>query len=91
MFRHFNRFLVCFLIAGILIIAPLTTAHSVCGDSNGDEMVDVLDVVYLIQYCYKNGPLPWEPDTAEADGYEFINLRDIVYLINQRRSADSWC
>jgi hypothetical protein len=82
MFSYFNRFMVCLLIAALFIITPFTTANSTCGDSNGDELVDISDFVYLIQYCYKNGPDPWEPDTAEADGCEFLNIRDIVYLSN---------
>jgi hypothetical protein len=28
------------------------------GDANGDEIVDVGDVVHLINYLYKSGPAP---------------------------------
>jgi hypothetical protein len=82
MLRYFNQFLVCLLIAGILIITPLTTAHSTCGDSNGDGVINIVDIIYLMNYCFKNGPPPPYPDTAEVDGYEFLNIRDAVCLVN---------
>ncbi|MGB8658282.1 MAG: FG-GAP-like repeat-containing protein [Candidatus Zixiibacteriota bacterium] len=82
MFRHFNQSLVCLLIAAIFTITPLTTARCACGDSNGDAVTNIADLVYLMNYCFKNGPPPPYPDTAEADGYEFLNIRDAVYLCN---------
>ena len=82
MLCYFNRFLVCLLIAGILIITPLTSAHSVCGDSNGNGVINIADITYLMNYCFKNGPPSPYPDTAEVDGYEYLNIRDAVCLVN---------
>ncbi len=52
------------------------------GDANGDWIVDVGDIVYLINYLYK-GSVPPEPllaADATCDG--FVEVGDVVYLIN---------
>ena len=58
-----------------------------CGDTNADRQVVVADVVYLINYLFKNGnppQCPPEPYTSCADcnGDGEVGLADIVYLIN---------
>ena len=52
------------------------------GDANGDGKVDVVDVVYLINYLFDEGsaPVPFEAGDANSDGK--VNVDDIVYLIN---------
>jgi len=54
----------------------------ICGDANNDDNVNILDIVYIINYIYKNGPDPIPPDAAEVDGQPGTNILDIVYLIN---------
>lgn len=56
---------------------------SVCGDVNGDEKVDVGDMVYLLNYLYQGGPPPPDPWTADLNGCDgIINVGDVVYLSN---------
>ena len=52
------------------------------GDANGDQIIDLGDVVYLVNYLYKGGPepIPLEAGDANCDGE--VDLEDIVYLIN---------
>ena len=52
------------------------------GDVNGDGIIELGDVVYLINYLYRNGdpPNPMEAGDCNCDG--IIELGDIVYLIN---------
>ena len=58
------------------------------GDVTFDgELRDVADIVYLINYIYKNGPAPPHPISADVnapggipDG--IIDIDDVIYLIN---------
>ncbi len=54
----------------------------ICGDANYDELVNILDVVFLINYKYKSGPAPLYLDAADVNNDLAINILDIVYLIN---------
>ena len=54
----------------------------ICGDFDGNEGINILDIVYLINYIYKGGPEPIPLEAAEVDGQPGMNILDIVYLIN---------
>ena len=53
-----------------------------CGDANGDGVVDVGDMVYEINYLYKNGDPPEPMATGDVNCDEIVNIGDVVYLIN---------
>ena len=53
----------------------------VCGDANGDETVNVGDVVYLIAYIFKMGPPPDPIEAGDANGDGDVNVGDAVYEI----------
>ena len=68
---------------GILMGAMATGCEIICGDVNVDGEINLLDILFLIDYVYNNPPGP-APDPIEsgdvnADGN--INLLDILYLI----------
>jgi len=53
------------------------------GDANRDTNVTVTDVVYLINYLFKNGPPPipiLEVGDVNCDSY--VTVSDVIYLIN---------
>ena len=52
------------------------------GDCNGDRIINVGDVLYLINYLYKNGSTPLPFWTGDVNCDHEINLADAVYLIN---------
>jgi hypothetical protein len=56
----------------------------ICGDCNGDYLVNVTDVVYLINYKFLDppgpAPTPWAAGDVNCDST--INVTDVVYLIN---------
>ncbi len=54
----------------------------VCGDPNGTGTVDILDVIFLIDYKFKGGPAPAIPTSADVNHDGAINVLDIVYLID---------
>ncbi len=53
----------------------------VCGDANGDEVVNIGDAVYIIAYIFKSGPAPDPLDAADADCSGAVNVGDAVYLV----------
>ncbi len=55
-----------------------------CGDANSDGSIDILDVVYLINYKYKGGPPPIDLNQADVDNSGEINILDVVYIINYK-------
>jgi hypothetical protein len=59
-------------------IAPIY----IWGDAKGDGILDVVDVVYLINYLFKNGPQPRPLPAGDPNNDCIINVVDVVYLIN---------
>jgi hypothetical protein len=53
-----------------------------CGDANADGKITVSDVVYLVNYLFKGGPIakPYEAGEANCDGK--VTVSDVVYLVN---------
>jgi hypothetical protein len=50
------------------------------GDVNGDGVVNVADVFYLINFLFAGGPIPL--GRANVNGDSAINVSDVFYLIN---------
>jgi len=62
----------------------LTVAISeyIRGDANGDGVIDIADVVYLINYLFIDGPAPDPLWVGDANCDDVVNIADVVYLIN---------
>lgn len=54
----------------------------VCGDMNGDELIDLMDPVYLINTIFMDGQLPYTMEAADTNGDGKVNIADVVYLLN---------
>lgn len=52
------------------------------GDANGDQIVDVADVVYLLNYLYKNGSAPNPMAAGDPNADCLVDVADVVYLLN---------
>jgi hypothetical protein len=52
------------------------------GDVNSDDVVDVGDVVYLINYVFYGGPPPKHMPAGDVDCSGEIDISEIVFLIN---------
>jgi hypothetical protein len=50
------------------------------GDANGDGVVNVADVFYLINYLFAVGPIPL--GRANVNGVGSVDIADVFYLIN---------
>jgi len=53
-----------------------------CGDANADGVIDVGDLVYLINYLFKSGPLPKPYQAGDSNCSGSVDVGDVVYLIN---------
>jgi sugar lactone lactonase YvrE len=54
----------------------------ICGDSDGDRTINILDIVYLINHLYKSGPPPEPIESVDVNSDMDLNILDVVYLIN---------
>ena len=61
---------------GILDLPPY-----VCGDANGDGLINILDVTYLVYYFYRGGQSPPNVDSTDADSINGLNNHDAVHLV----------
>ena len=63
--------------------ATIKYVQFLSGDVNKDGLVDVGDVVYLINYLFKNGPSPIPIlHAGDANCDEIVDVGDVIYLIN---------
>jgi hypothetical protein len=83
-FAHFAEYwnMVTYNLYGDPSLVREGISQFICGDCNGDEIVDVGDVVYLVNYLYKNGSAPDPVEAGDANGDEIVDVGDVVHLIN---------
>jgi len=53
-----------------------------CGDANADQLINVGDPVFVINYIFKDGTAPSPLCRADVNGDGDVNVGDAVYLIN---------
>ncbi|MDP3024836.1 MAG: dockerin type I repeat-containing protein [candidate division Zixibacteria bacterium] len=52
------------------------------GDVNKDRKLDLADIVYLVAYVFKRGPMPKEfTDQGDVNNNGRVNVADVVYLV----------
>lgn len=57
--------------------------QTICGDSNADTTVDLGDIVYLVNYIYKDGPEPrFRMCIGDCNNDTVVDNGDMVYLID---------
>ncbi|MGB2979727.1 MAG: dockerin type I domain-containing protein [Candidatus Zixiibacteriota bacterium] len=52
------------------------------GDANGDGMVEVSDIVFILNYMFQGGPPSNPPAAMDINGDCFVGLSDLIWLIN---------
>lgn len=71
---------------------PTTELHSftitispdppvICGDANGDLLVNITDAVFIIDFIFNGGAAPDPLESADANSDGLVNITDAVYLI----------
>lgn len=68
--------------------SPWSEASSVqifvCGDPNEDGNINLLDILMLIDYKYKNGSAPNILESADVNHDGVVNLLDILFMIDYK-------
>ncbi|UCD94682.1 MAG: hypothetical protein JSU69_01120 [Candidatus Zixiibacteriota bacterium] len=80
-----SKFAALLVMLCLLLPAAGYTDDGCCelaGDANDDGAVNLLDVTYIIDWIYKDGPEPPCFDQADADGRQGGHILDVTYLIN---------
>jgi len=54
----------------------------ICGDADGNEVVNIADAVYLISYIFGTGSAPDPLESGDVDCNTIANIADAVYLIS---------
>lgn len=52
------------------------------GDASGDGLIDLGDMVYLVNYLYRDGPAPEPSRAGDASCDGMVDLGDVIYLAN---------
>jgi hypothetical protein len=50
-------------------------------DCNGDQIVDIVDLVFLAEYLFGGGPPPNPMCIADVNDDGAVNVADLVYLV----------
>ncbi len=58
------------------------SADFICGDSNGDEALNIFDITYIIAYLYLDGPSPEPIESADVNVDDAVNIFDATYMIS---------
>ncbi len=65
-------------------IYTFSITQFLCGDVNNDAYVNVLDIIELINYKFREGPEPDNLAAGDVDGNGAVNVLDILDLINYK-------
>jgi hypothetical protein len=52
------------------------------GDANGDAVINVSDVIYLVNYLFRGGDPPEPIETGDVNCDETTDVADVLYLVN---------
>ena len=61
---------------------PVVPPSAKNGDVNGDGKVNTDDVIFLVNFLFKDGPPPVPPAAGDINADCFTTVADIIYLLN---------
>ncbi len=64
--------------------AILVREPYICGDTDNNEDVNILDIVFMINFKFKSGPAPENPESADVNHDGNTDILDIVHLVNYK-------
>jgi PKD repeat protein len=64
------------------VLDLVVKTEALCGDADGNAIVNISDAVFLISYIFGGGQAPNPQEAGDADCNEIVNISDAVYLIS---------
>ncbi|HVP36031.1 MAG TPA: dockerin type I repeat-containing protein [Terriglobales bacterium] len=61
---------------------PVIPPSAKNGDVNGDGFINTTDVIFLVNFLFKDGPPPVPPAAGDINADCFTTVADIIYLLN---------
>lgn len=66
------------------------------GDANGDGSTSLVDIIYFVNYLFKNGPPPVNKQMSDVNLDCALNIEDLIFLVNYifksgPKPLPSWC
>jgi plastocyanin len=68
-----------FMTANVTVTEPKTL---ICADTDGNEIFDILDIILLIDFKFKEGPPPESMEVADTDNNGIVDILDIIVMID---------
>lgn len=75
-----------YLPSGNILVSDMSTGLWILkitgGDYDRDGSITFLDIVFLVNYIFKNGPSPKPLEAGDVNSDCKVNLGDVIYLVN---------
>ena len=55
-----------------------------CGDFDDNGYINILDIIFLVEYKFKGGPAPDPPESGDVNSDGLVNILDIIALIEYK-------
>jgi hypothetical protein len=70
------------MLADVAVNQFLTITEILCGDVDGSEIVDILDIIFMIDWKFKDGQIPDSMEIVDVNADGAADILDIVHLID---------
>ncbi|SYZ73038.1 exported hypothetical protein [Candidatus Zixiibacteriota bacterium] len=82
MFSKALLFIGVFPLVAILPLSVPAGGQALCGDPSGDGQINIVDISFMVNFIYKNGPEPTSISVCDVNHSNGINILDVSCLIN---------
>lgn len=81
-FHGFSGGPALFILVASILTFPVSSMAGICGDINGDQIINMNDITFIISYLYKNGACPENLAMCDVNQSQSINILDPIFLLS---------